>query len=457
MDLKQSFSRLTKADFADALGVVLTDDGAAVAHVRKRFNTVSVQAFASRALSDVPVEGRWAVIVDFLREFATEQGLEEARVSVALGRRDSLLGHMQIPATALENIDGVVRYELDRILPIAPDALYTAQCWRPLGTVGERVAVSVIAGLRERVDDVHREFAAAGFAPSAVTSIPVALNDYYNFCRGDQEETAGIFYRDGDRECMTVSSGGRLISSLHCHGGEERRVDRVRRELETTAPELAAEPLLLIVDGETTDESDGDLAGMLPLTAWAGSSRPTWREAAAIGAALAQLGEARAKINLLPAGMARAEEGVGLREMALAALVFVLAATLAGSIAYKNLSVSSALAAEVSRLLPRVSDVTEQEEENRQLEAKVQLLEKHRKTSVLAYLRAMTQAVPDTAYLTTFRFKGDRIEVDGIAENASALISLLERSAYFKNVEFTAPTTKYLQSQERFSLRMGLE
>ena len=117
MDLKQSFSRLTKADFADALGVVLTDELVAVAHVRKRFNTVSVQAFASRPLSEVPAEGRWAVIVDFLREFAAEASLEEARVSVAIGRRDSLLGHMQIPATALENVEGVVRYELDRILP----------------------------------------------------------------------------------------------------------------------------------------------------------------------------------------------------------------------------------------------------------------------------------------------------------------------------------------------------
>jgi len=33
----------------------------------------------------------------------------------------------------------------------------------------------------------------------------------------------------------------------------------------------------------------------------------------------------------------------------------------------------------------------------------------------------------------------------------------LEQSQYFKNVEFTAPTTKYLQDQERFSLKMELE
>ena len=69
----------------------------------------------------------------------------------------------------------------------------------------------------------------------------------------------------------------------------------------------------------------------------------------------------------------------------------------------------------------------------------------------------MTVRLPDSAYLTTFRYKGDRIEVDGIADSAAGLISLLEKSPYFVNVQFTAPTTKYLQDQERFSLRMELE
>ena len=77
--------------------------------------------------------------------------------------------------------------------------------------------------------------------------------------------------------------------------------------------------------------------------------------------------------------------------------------------------------------------------------------------SVLAYLRDITVRLPESAYLTTFRFKGDRVEIDGIADSAAGLISVLEESPNFANVEFTAPTTKYLQDQQRFSLRMGLE
>ena len=130
---------------------------------------------------------------------------------------------------------------------------------------------------------------------------------------------------------------------------------------------------------------------------------------------------------------------------------------LAAAIGLKNLSISNAVASEVERLKPTVSAVNAREEANRSALERIQVLETQRSQSVLVYLRDMTDRVPKTAYLTTFRFKGDRVEVDGIADNASGLISLLERSPYFKNVEFTAPTTKYLQSQERFSLRMGLE
>jgi general secretion pathway protein L len=176
----------------------------------------------------------------------------------------------------------------------------------------------------------------------------------------------------------------------------------------------------------------------------------------AIGAALAELGEAATKVNLLPPGLIRGEEGVGLREMALSALVVVLAGTLAAAIGLKNLSISNAVASEVERLKPTVSAVNVGEEANRRAADRISVLEKQRAQSVLVYLRDMTDRIPKSAYLTTFRFKGDRLEVDGIADNASGLIALLEQSPYFVNVEFTAPTTKYLQDQERFSLRMGL-
>ena len=457
MDLRQVFARLAKADFADAVGVAIGEHVVSAAHVRKRLNAITVHAVASRPI-DVPRESRTSVVVDFLRDFMAEHQIDEARIAIALEEQDVLLGRMQLPATAAENFQSVVRYELDRIFPVPPDNLLTAQYWRPLGSTGERVHAVIVAAQRERVERLQHDLAAAGFAPSGMTALPVALNDFYQYCRSGEQRTAGIFYRDTDRERMTVSSRGMMVASVQYDPEGETRNERLWRELETLVPDTIHDEVEVVVDGEAPEGAVA-LASLAPHELFAeGGVIPVlaWHQAAAIGAALGQLGEAKTKLNLLPAELTRAEEGVGLRELGLSAMVVVLSVILAAVIAVKDLRISNALANEVESLLPRVSDVQQNEEKNRKLEERVKLLETQR-GSVLAYVQAMTKEVPTSAYLTTFRYKGDRIEVDGIATNAAELISQLEHSSYFKDVEFTAPTTKYLQNQERFSLRMGLE
>lgn len=455
MDLRQSIGRLAKADFADAVVIALGDSEVSIAHVKKRFNAVTVLAIESRTI-DAPPEGRWPVILDFLDEFLAVNAVESARLCLALPRRATLLGHLQLPATAAENVESVVSYELDRLIPAPTDQVYIDSYWRDLGTIGERISVSVVAGLREQVDEAYRQMEGVGHVLSAVTATPVALADYYTFCRGDDAGTAGIWYRDGGRDCLTVVSDGLMASTVHFDPDNDTAISRLAREVESLMPDRVAGGVELIAE-EEVEGRVGSLASLASAEVLTTGVEPSWREAAAIGAALGQLSESAGDVNLLPAELVRAEEGVGLREMALAAIVIVLSATLAGSIAVKNLSLGNAVAAEVARLEPEVNAVTAQEEDNRRVLQRIEVLEGPRKRSVLAYLKAMTEAVPNSAYLTTFRYKGDRLEVDGIADNASVLISLLERSPFFKNVEFTAPTTKYLQSQERFSLRMELE
>ena len=456
MDVKSFFARLSKADFADAIGVALGADAAALALVRKRFNHVAVVACESVAL-DGDAGQRWQTVAEAVRSFAGRLSPDGARISVALERRTALLAHMQLPAAAADNLEKVVAYETDRLIPLPADSVYTAQHARPLGAAADRLAVTVIAAAKDAVEAASSALAAVGSAPNAVSVVPVALNDYYAFCRGDSAGTAAIFPVDGGREYLTLTTEGVLVNSVRYDAREGGRSDRVEREMESMLLERREERPELIIDEPQSGEGDLGLAAIAPADFLPEGMRPSWLEAAAIGAALAQLNESRVRMNLLPSAMARAEEGIGLRELALSAAVVFLSLTLAASIAFKNLSVSSALAAEVERLLPKVTSVTKKEEQNRALLAKLQTLEKSRSVSVLAYLRDMTTRIPSGAYLTTFRYKGDRIELDGIADNAAGLISLLEQSQYFKNVEFTAPTTKYLQDQERFSLKMELE
>ena len=130
---------------------------------------------------------------------------------------------------------------------------------------------------------------------------------------------------------------------------------------------------------------------------------------------------------------------------------------LLATIGARNLAIHGALASQVEELEPRVEQALRREEKNAQLLATVEKLDSHSRSRVLQYLKAVTELVPQSSYLTTFRYREDKIEVEGISDKASELIAILESSPYFTGVEFTAPTTKYLSNQERFSLRMRLE
>ena len=49
------------------------------------------------------------------------------------------------------------------------------------------------------------------------------------------------------------------------------------------------------------------------------------------------------------------------------------------------------------------------------------------------------------------------VEIQGSAENASALIPILERSPLFENVGFNAPSNRGRDNRETFSLKADVE
>jgi len=58
-------------------------------------------------------------------------------------------------------------------------------------------------------------------------------------------------------------------------------------------------------------------------------------------------------------------------------------------------------------------------------------------------LEALSRALPDQAYLTELALDNSVVRITGLAGDAPALLSPLERSGFFTDVHFFAPTTRY--------------
>jgi Tfp pilus assembly protein PilN len=80
-----------------------------------------------------------------------------------------------------------------------------------------------------------------------------------------------------------------------------------------------------------------------------------------------------------------------------------------------------------------------------------------RRGEVLRLLDELSKVVPNNVYFSNLRYRAGVLEVQGNAENASALIPLLERSPLFENVTFNAPSNRGRDNRETFSLKADLE
>ena len=72
------------------------------------------------------------------------------------------------------------------------------------------------------------------------------------------------------------------------------------------------------------------------------------------------------------------------------------------------------------------------------------LLAKRKQTSPssVVVLEALSQAMPDSTYVTELRIEGDKIQVIGMTQDSPSLIRLMERSPQFARATFFAPTTR---------------
>ena len=80
-------------------------------------------------------------------------------------------------------------------------------------------------------------------------------------------------------------------------------------------------------------------------------------------------------------------------------------------------------------------------------------------------LRELTQVLPNTVWIWNFKYNGKEVEISGVADSASDLIPLIDKSLLFEKVEFLAPVTKERvmirggegKEKERFKIKARLE
>ncbi len=469
MDLATFSQRIRRADFLDGLGIYVGAEQVSLAHVRKRLLRVTL--LESRTFPLAPAsrpEERVQNLTQAVAEFVRETKIEPGAVHLCLARPELLLNRLVLPAAARENLQQVLEYEIERVIPLPRDEIFYDYQMRESGQ-GEagRLAVLVVSVPRRIVRQYVEALEQAGVRAKSVVIAAGALGDYTAFCRGALAQPVALLVRDGGDGELAVFVDRQLVAS-HALRGKVSTTEinaMVRRDLAEVFHVVEA-PVDLLVgaspNGVPAAADDGTLdlfalaSGRLEAPAgFFDTSQPALLPA--VGAALGAVREGVVDINLLPA-----EHRPGLQEglfvpLLLMVAIVVLGLIYGGSIIVRDEMTRRALAREADELEPQVATVKQQESEVRKYQSQLATLTENQDRRTVQFLKELTDKIPTDAYLTTLRYRNSRIEMDGFASKSSELIQILESSPLFRNAQFTSPITQGQAGQERFSIVAEVE
>ena len=470
MDLSTFSQRIRRVDFLDGLGIYVGTEHVSLAHVRKRLLRVTLVESRSYPLAPTTQpEERTRMLTEAVATFVRDAHVEPGAVHLCLARQELLLNRLVLPAAARENLEQVLEYEIERIIPLPRDEIFFDYQMRESGQ-GEagRLAVLVVSVPRRVVHQYIEALDKAGIRTKSVVVAAAALGDYTAFCRGALEQPVALMVRDGRDSELAVFVDDQLVASHVLRGGSAPSVAEmnamVRRDLAEVFHAVDA-PVDLLVGASpngTAAVPDGTM-DLFALASGRLEAPATFFEApepallSAVGAALGAVRESVVDINLLPA-----EHRPGLQEglfvpLLLLVLVIVLTLVYGGSIIVRDEMTRRELARQVEEMEPQVAAIKQQEADVRKFQAQISTLTENQDRRMIQFLKELTDKIPSDAYLTTLRYRNGRIEMDGFANKSSELIQILENSPMFRNAQFTSPITQGQGGQERFSIVAEVE
>ncbi len=116
----------------------------------------------------------------------------------------------------------------------------------------------------------------------------------------------------------------------------------------------------------------------------------------------------------------------------------------------------AALDEQIAQTRQRAGQVRKLAAENTELRRRrLRLIKrKQEEASTIVVMETLSRVLPDTAWLTGLEINKSNVQLFGLASNAASLITMLENTPFFSNVQFSASTTRRsTDKKEIFSIK----
>ena len=489
----EGLKNISRADFLTSAGLYIAGDRLVLVRLRKQMLKLSLleQERRELALGD----GRQAIseltgwVADDVREIALktegdsyERALRQALMSLlphfnprdaiylCLARDQAMTQEVFLPLAAQDNLQQVLEYEIERQLPFKRDEIYYD--FYPAGKKGEKLSVYVFAVPKRTLDGLLGMLESFGIKPKGVEITATALANYLLFTGAPGAGGAAMVAahaKEWEMIGVQVKSSRWKPNTelLYCHrfpaaDWAKGAAQELLQEGLSQVPQFYRcgdlAPLNGLAEAKLATAADLTTLGGERLK---GLPQPLDAELLpAIGAALRGVREASLGANFLRHEVnGEGGNAFSVINTVLAALLLIALLGWGASFPIKDELRLRQLQNENQKMEPGIKALRAEEMQLEQLRKESALLTDldRRRGEVLRVLDELSKVVPNNAYFSNLRYRVGSLEIQGNAENASALIPLLERSPVFENVGFNAPSNRGRDNRETFSLKADLE
>jgi len=455
-----------------SIGVHISPTRVTVMGMRQALGSVAPLARETFALdADRPVADQIDAIHRRLVAFIDQHGLDTAGRFLGIPPLSVMWRRIVLPAAARENLADTIRYEAEKYLPIPLEALYWD--YQLIGedrSAGELTILLVVVKRGDLAPFIELAEKLPGGLSGAEPAASAIANVFQRHAEAVPEDDFGLLVLTTDQMHLIHMQNGRLLGGrTYPRSSDEAAVTAgVRRGLDALRlggddPVAAPFPVAL-----WADDPEGVLLSRckkaLPQFDWQAVG---WREKnlpepdmlPAYGLALKGLQKPAVAVNLLPLRLRKQPSRLGQYLMvALVALTLVSGLAWGGSALLQKRFHHARLDRELNRLADEVADIDRLQADIQTVRAKLQFLQEQKRGphSVLDILKALTDILPDSAWVREIAIEPDRIRVDGYADAAAELIPLIDASPLFTDVSFLSAITKGRDGKEKFRIGFKL-
>jgi general secretion pathway protein L len=463
-----------------SLGIEFKPNHLILTLLRKTFRKMTL---VDSEMQPLPSEGqreeREVQILNLINKFISKHHLQKEKTSVSIPREKSVVRFIRLPIATKENLRKVIEYEIPKYTPFEKGEVYF-DC-QILKEEKDWLHLYAVFIKKTEVDPYLSVLKKIGIEPISVQIPSVGALNLFYYHEGAKENEISVLLDVAESFFeMDLIRGKEWQESFYLPLPREKRESRIRYTFERSVVKEDSLPkATFFVHGLDVDEKllnvlkeDDRIKGVsLPplnrIEMDPGRLPSLQKNYASVGVPLKGLIKTQVDLNLLPFEMRRKVREFGRPlSVLLTAVALFLALTWGAGLYYRYSKELATLSTEINRRRPEVEAVEKLQKQKEELGKEIFELQKIRsdETSKIEILKELTQILPNTVWIWSFKYNGKEVEINGFADSASDLIPLLDKSPFFEKVEFLAPVTKERQmrsdgdkEKERFRIKAKVE